>query len=119
MDREVAFKGGKDLGREAGIALQESVTCESCGAIEATVAAADAGWQVEPAVCPDCLRWTAVAGAASVADRDPSVRTERRGRYWAVYENETLLCLTVYRKGAAAVALRITRAGAEDRHGSR
>ena len=87
MYREVAFKGGKDLGSEAGIAARESVTCESCGAIEATVAAADAGWQLEPAVCPDCLRWSAVEvnrDSASRSGRGGDLEVVRRGRFWAV-----------------------------------
>lgn len=32
---------------------------------------------------------------------------ERYGRYWAVYEDGGLLCVTVYRKGARAVIARI------------
>lgn len=30
-------------------------------------------------------------------------------RYWAVYEGETLLCVTVYKKGARSVIERLTR----------
>jgi hypothetical protein len=122
MDREVAFKAGKDLGSEGGIAAQESIICESCGAIEAIAAAADAGWQIEPAVCPDCLRWRAVSSASLVADREAAsnLRVERRGRFWAVYESGELLCVTVYRKGARAVVDRLTQARVgEERHGSR
>jgi hypothetical protein len=36
------------------------------------------------------------------------LRLERYGRrFWAVYENDGLLCVTVYRKGARAVVERI------------
>lgn len=31
-----------------------------------------------------------------------------RTRFWAVYENETLLCVAVYQKGALAIIERIT-----------
>jgi hypothetical protein len=121
MDGEVAFKRGADLRSEAGIVAQQRVCCESCGATEATAAATDAGWQVEPAVCPDCLRWSAVRNASLVADRAATdVRVERRGRFWAVYESGELLCVTVYRKGAQAVVDRLTQEWVrEARHGSR
>jgi hypothetical protein len=32
---------------------------------------------------------------------------ERARRYWAVYEGDTLLCLTVYKKGARSVIERL------------
>ena len=32
---------------------------------------------------------------------------ERYGRYWAVYEDGSLLCVTVYKKGANAVIERL------------
>jgi hypothetical protein len=38
---------------------------------------------------------------------DESVRYEPYGRFWAVYENDTLLCLVVYRKGAKALLTRL------------
>jgi hypothetical protein len=31
-----------------------------CGAVESNQSAYDNGWQLAPAVCPDCLRWVAV-----------------------------------------------------------
>jgi|1186.fasta_scaffold558024_1 hypothetical protein len=37
-----------------------------------------------------------------------AIRLERRGRNWAVYDGETLVCLTVYKKGAAEVVRRLT-----------
>jgi hypothetical protein len=36
-----------------------------------------------------------------------STRAERYGRYWAVYEHDVLLCLTVYKKGAVALQDRL------------
>jgi hypothetical protein len=38
------------------------------------------------------------------------VERYRDTRYWAVYENGELLCLTVYKKGARAVKTRLERA---------
>ena len=32
----------------------------------------------------------------------------RYGRFWAVYDHEVLVCLTVYRKGALEVVRRLT-----------
>ena len=32
-------------------------------------------------------------------------------RYWAVYDSDDLLCVTVYKKGAIAVIQRVTRKG--------
>jgi hypothetical protein len=37
-----------------------------------------------------------------------AIRLERRGRNWAVYDGETLVCLTVYKKGAKEVVSRLT-----------
>lgn len=36
-----------------------------------------------------------------------AIRLERRGRNWAVYDGETLVCLTVYKKGANEVMSRL------------
>jgi hypothetical protein len=36
------------------------------------------------------------------------LRYERYGRYWAVYEDDALLCVTVYLKGAISVIERVT-----------
>jgi hypothetical protein len=38
---------------------------------------------------------------------DDVVRYEPRGRFWAVYENDSLICLVVYRKGAEALLRRL------------
>ena len=35
------------------------------------------------------------------------VRIERRGRYWAVLEGRTLVCITVYLRGAREVVRRL------------
>ena len=35
------------------------------------------------------------------------VRIERRGRYWAVLQGQTLVCITVYLKGAREVVRRL------------
>ena len=37
----------------------------------------------------------------------PVLRRERYGRFWAVYEDDALLCVTVYKKGANAVIERL------------
>jgi hypothetical protein len=37
-------------------------------------------------------------------------RQERYGRFWAVYEDDTLICVTVYKKGALAVIRRLAKA---------
>jgi len=39
---------------------------------------------------------------------DPSFTIARYGRYGAVYDGPTLVCVTLYRKGAAEVARRLT-----------
>ena len=36
------------------------------------------------------------------------VRISKYGKYWAVFENEILLCVCVYKKGAEAVLARIS-----------
>jgi|GEM_PF-3135707 len=43
-----------------------------------------------------------------------AISLERRGRNWAVYENETLVCLTVYKKGAKEVVRRLASTGARN-----
>jgi hypothetical protein len=60
MPEVMAFKSGKDLG-EPQIDDDDTVTCVNCGAIETDRSAYEGGWQLFPAVCPNCLRWTAVA----------------------------------------------------------
>jgi hypothetical protein len=60
MPELIAFKSGKDLGEETRIGDDETVTCVDCGAVESDESAYQSGWQMEPPVCPDCLRWTVV-----------------------------------------------------------
>ena len=44
------------------------------------------------------------------------VRKYRRTRFWAVYVDERLLAVVVYRKGAEAIAVMLARAyGTEER----
>ncbi len=58
------FKSGKDLGEETRSADEERVTCVDCGATASDQAAYESGWQLVPSVCPDCLRWVAIASDA-------------------------------------------------------
>lgn len=102
----LCFKRGSDLVAQPEALLNEIASCESCGAHIEAAAAADNGWQVAPPVCPDCLRWVASAGPG-ISRPPKDLRIERHGRFWAVYEGETLLCLTVYLKGARAVEKRL------------
>jgi hypothetical protein len=39
-------------------------------------------------------------------------RKERYGRFWAVYEYDTLICVTVYKKGAIALIRRLAKGDA-------
>jgi hypothetical protein len=117
MEREVAFKRGCDLRERTLSSAADSIACESCGARAESDAAGNLGWQVRPPVCPDCLRWSSTA-RSRVADLESGIRIERYRRFWAVFENGELLCVTVYRKGATAVAERIRKLGAEANHGS-
>ena len=57
MCEPTAFRSGKDLGEEARTGCVDMVTCVDCGKVEAEEKAYDEGWQFNPAVCPDCLRW--------------------------------------------------------------
>lgn len=61
MPEPLAFKSGKDLGEEARTAAVEQVTCVDCGRTETDERAYEEGWQIDPAVCPDCLHWTLTA----------------------------------------------------------
>jgi len=58
---QTAFKSGKDLGEEAGAGLLDTVTCSDCGKVASDEEAYEAGWQIDPVICPDCLRWTLTA----------------------------------------------------------
>lgn len=117
MNHIEAFKRGCDLAKEPSIGARETLSCENCAKTVAAERATKAGWQVRPPLCPDCLRWAATRAGERVADR-PRVRIEPHGRYWAVYEGAELICLTVYRKGAAKITERLER-DTGGGHGSR
>ncbi len=55
-----AFRSGKDVGEETCVEDDDTVTCVDCGAVASDEAAYQSGWQLVPAVCPDCLRWSVV-----------------------------------------------------------
>jgi ribosomal protein S27E len=55
------FKSGKDLGEEIRADFMDTVTCVDCGKTEPEDSAYDNGWQIDPVVCPDCLRWVVTA----------------------------------------------------------
>jgi hypothetical protein len=57
MNEPTAFKSGRDLGN-GPVVDEETLCCVGCGAAELPDKAYEAGWQIEPAACPDCLRWT-------------------------------------------------------------
>jgi hypothetical protein len=61
MPEPITFKSGKDLGEEVEDGLVETVTCIDCGKMATDERAYDEGWQIDPVVCPDCLRWTLTA----------------------------------------------------------
>jgi hypothetical protein len=52
-----AFRSGKNLGEEIRADFVETLTCVDCGRTEPEDSAYDNGWQIDPVVCPDCLRW--------------------------------------------------------------
>jgi len=64
MPHAVAFKSGKDIGKEPVIEDEDTVACVDCGTTETQERAYDGGWQLEPPVCPNCLRWQVVGGDA-------------------------------------------------------
>lgn len=51
-----------------------------------------------------------LSGRVSIEELLLNFTILRYGRFWAVYEDEELLCVTVYRKGAQAVIDRIRNA---------
>jgi hypothetical protein len=65
MPEPVAFKSGKDLGEETVTELVEKVICVACGKTETDDQAFEEGWQIDPVVCPDCLRWSLIAEGES------------------------------------------------------
>jgi len=58
MSEPIAFKSGRDLAVETRVASTDTVTCVACGRLETDEQAYDDRWQLDPPVCPDCLRWT-------------------------------------------------------------
>jgi hypothetical protein len=68
MHEPIAFKSGKDLAMEARVASTDTVTCVACDRVETDEQAYEERWQLDPAVCPDCLYWTLTdAGEACCA----------------------------------------------------
>ena len=69
--RRAEILAGERSRERGGRQLRETVICSACGKIETDDRAYAEGWQIEPVVCPDCLRWTLTAegeccsGAAS------------------------------------------------------
>lgn len=106
MERgETEFKRGSDLGESPKVGSASYLSCESCGGHAEQGAASDLGWQVRPPVCPDCLHWSVTDDEGAAASL---ITIRPRGRFWSVYDRGELICVTVYRKGAAAVAARLT-----------
>lgn len=53
---------------------------------------------------------TEVTHVASDVNEKSDVRIEQRGRYWAVFDGQVLVCLTVYKRGAREVVRRLNQA---------
>lgn len=68
MFEPIAFKRGCDLGEETRVDDEDTVTCVDCGAVVSDQAAYESGWQLVPAVCPNCLRWSAVEQTCCMGD---------------------------------------------------
>ena len=69
MPEPAAFKSGKDIAEEPSFDDEETVTCADCGAVVPDASAYESGWQLDPPVCPSCLRWCAVAADACCVAR--------------------------------------------------
>lgn len=59
MSEVVAFKSGKDLAPEEDRTEEDAVACVDCGTSASDERAYIEGWQFDPPVCPQCLRWVA------------------------------------------------------------
>lgn len=59
MSEVVAFKSGKDLAPEGDLAEGDAVVCADCEVRTSDERAYLDGWQFDPPVCPQCLRWVA------------------------------------------------------------
>ena len=57
MSEVVAFKSGKDLAPEGDLAEDDAVVCADCAVRTSDERAYLDGWQFDPPVCPECLRW--------------------------------------------------------------
>ncbi len=84
MDKEVAFKQGSDLGTSTSGEAIDSIERKNCGT------GAESG-ESPPSSKP----------------AEPVYTIERRSRFWALLDNGTLVCLTVYLKGAVEVKRRL------------
>ena len=104
MNSKTALKRGCDLGSASSNGIQ-CVSCEK--EVRARNEAQEAGWQLDPPVCPDCLRWTPLPVAPAMRASKRALRIDRRGRFWSVYDGDELICVTVYRKGARSVVDRL------------
>jgi hypothetical protein len=119
----VVFLCGRDAVGEVRSDDDEWVSCTVCHRLESQEAIYAAGWEFDPLVCPDCLHWEALPGCDCVPTSREGTEGKmfifrRYGRFWAVYEGDTLLAVVVYKKGAAALVDRLaslsaTASGAE------
>jgi hypothetical protein len=100
----LAFIRGCDVGRETRTADEETVTCLACGRTRSPDAIDAKLWQLEPPVCPDCLRWELVEDSP-----DDRFQVIPHRRHFAVYERGTLVCIAVYKKGALALIDRLRK----------
>lgn len=69
MPEPAPFKSGKDIAEEPSFDDEETVACVDCGVVAPDAIAYENGWQFDPPVCPNCLRWCAVAADACCAGR--------------------------------------------------
>ncbi|HEX8254182.1 MAG TPA: hypothetical protein VF846_13640 [Thermoanaerobaculia bacterium] len=58
MSEVVAFKSGKDLAPEGDLVEDDAVACADCEVRASDERAYVEGWQLDPPVCPNCLRWS-------------------------------------------------------------
>jgi len=68
MSEVVAFKSGKDLAPEGDLVDEDSVVCADCEVRASDERAYIDGWQLDPPVCPKCLRWVATDACCQVAE---------------------------------------------------
>lgn len=75
MSEVVAFKSGKDLAPEGDRAEDDSVVCADCEVRVSDERAYIEGWQFDPPVCGNCLRWSATDACCQAV---PEVRDAPR-----------------------------------------